>query len=337
MNKLKFKSMLKKIGSIISAILISFILINLSFFSIEIYKNVYNKPNAPARTYLVPARAINYLYIFPLSDLFGYRNATTIPFYKIRDFLYNKGMSNFPSDSGEKEIWWWEIRFMEFHKYVMKEYYNSHTIRNKPYLEQYLRFKKWEEEVFSHIEPLSKADVKDTEFEKEKYAKFITMVDDYTIFTKSVLFELGRLDGKNYIKELLYKLDFVYKTYLNYKKYAKTNEKDDYDYYNNNPNMKVNEYIFVNTLSSWYLFNLMKYRELKCNEKYIDIYLENKYTIYDYFEKYNKSMSYGLFSHLSLIKTSNLLDPIGELCPKNKRFQKFLKLKHDEIHSNKVY
>lgn len=91
-----------KFQKIAGAIVIFLVIIHLLAFGIPIVSQSYGKPYAKAKSYATAATTINIIYIFPLSKAFGYKNIFTLPFYSLRDYLYNKSISLYPVDEGGK-------------------------------------------------------------------------------------------------------------------------------------------------------------------------------------------------------------------------------------------
>ena len=179
LNWLKENDRGKKLIKKITKILSKFVIFNLFVFLIAILCSgiIINRPYPVAKAFMISASSLNTIYIFPLSKIFGWGNPLTWPFYIARDSLYNVGMLFFPKNEGEREIWWFNIRWNE---YIQVEYdeavkYGVFTKRG-----EYPRYKipmlqNWEQELYVHIEPFANAKISDPELKKEKLSRFVDL------------------------------------------------------------------------------------------------------------------------------------------------------------------
>lgn len=290
---------------IVGGILLIFFLYNFLIFSYIALKASKEPIYPEARMYLRSAEKINNLYIFPLSRSFGWESPITIPFYAIRDYLYNKGLSKLPVNEGEKEIWWYKIRYIEFRELVEK---NLEEYCLNKYPQQYLYdkkddFIKWNNELYSHIEPMAKAKIKDKEFRKQKLAVFVDLAvlsqgEDYCLSTALELQRQGkfmwpssRAGVRPNIKEVL-KFDKVYNLYISLLDYSKKYEKDSYDYFLMNRKLWGLE-LSHNIAQSILLVKFYDYT-LDCNDKYLKIFVDAQKEIRDYYYINADSLPFGL-------------------------------------------
>lgn len=97
-----------------SKVLFKFLIFNLILFTPIILLSVWKKPYPIARGFLTSSMLVNSVYIMPSTFILGWENPTTWMFYPIRDGLYNAGINLLPKNEGEKEIWWRDIRWVEY-------------------------------------------------------------------------------------------------------------------------------------------------------------------------------------------------------------------------------
>lgn len=288
---LKTKIFHKSIFILLSIVLVCFLAFNLVLFGTMIYKNANGKPYAKAKAYNIAAVTINQTYIFPLSHLFGYKNVLTIPFYGIRDALYNKSQSLYPNNEGEKEINWFTVRYAEYKTFV-------HPLINdlmgwKPKTPKYKvpMIAAWIDELHEHLEPFATMPIYDPDLKKFRYNMFVNFAFDNFIHRHMLASYLATQDPENnYLEPILRNKEQVNKIedsliYLEkLKKYAQKNEKEGLTYfYNHTNNYYLDEYLTWE-VSSTILYSKMVNNNLSCNDKYINTYrnsflkLDNFYT-----------------------------------------------------------
>lgn len=171
-NLNNFKSISEKLFKGFAYFIVIFSIINLFIFTPIIVGQLKSPRYPVARAYLKSAYMVNLLYIFPLSKIFGYGNPLTWGFYPVKDILYKIGISKLPKDEGEREIWWFNVRFVEFKVVVQPTLSKSFTYNDKKYKPlpkwQVKSFEKWNNELYSHILSWQSAKISDPKLKKRK-------------------------------------------------------------------------------------------------------------------------------------------------------------------------
>lgn len=203
-NFVNFKNIFKKSLKGFTYFIVIFSIINLLIFTPIIIGQLKSPRYPVARAYLKSAYMVNLLYIFPLSKIFGYGNPLTWGFYPVKDTLYKIGISKLPKDEGEREIWWFNIRFVEFKVVVQERLNHSYTYNDEQYKPlpswQMRSFEKWNDELYSHILSWSSVKISDPKLKKEKLTRFLDLAETY-ISSTYVLGMKTQITEKSYKKE----------------------------------------------------------------------------------------------------------------------------------------
>lgn len=308
------KSTLIKVLISLIVILLIFVGINVLTFT-AIVKEQLKSPLYPeARAYMACAEKINDMYIFPLSHMTHWEHPITKPFYAIRDNLYNKGLALFPENEGEREVWWYKIRFFEYLDLVednlVAYQLNKDFAIPKFVYSKINRFHDWDNELYSHIQPMANEKITDKELQKYKLTSFVQVADSYVKTDSLLVLEPRFISYKKtqrYTPEInwvsdkeVQKYDKIYQTYLNLLEYSKKYDKPSYDYFYND---------ITNQMSSWFLThdvseNIIRARyankKLTCEDKYLKIYADNRKVMKDYYAKNEKKLSFGLRARMSM-------------------------------------
>ncbi len=319
----------------IAVIVLCFIVFNFIVFT-GIVNATMNNSFASARTYMLSAEKINELYIFPLSHLTRWDHPVTEPFYFVRDKLYNTGLSKFPKNEGEKEIWWYKIRYAEFRELVEDKLF-EYTLNKYPKKYLYSKvndFIMWNNELYSHIEPMAKAKITDKEFGKQKLALFVNLAILSQDIDNCLSGELrAEKQGKwgPFRREGMYpainhaqKYDKVYNIYINLVDYSKKYEKDSYDYFVSNSKIwgaKLRHDFSLSILQAKF-YNY----KLDCNDIFLKVFADSDKEIRDYYFANQGTLSYGLKMRLSMdaLSTYPLMIPITYKCRNNPDFKDYI-------------
>lgn len=130
------------------------------------------------------AAVINIMYIYPVYKCFGwgndFSNIIVSPFCIIRNYLYNQGLKNIPEDDGEREVWWFVIRFTEYDKFVIHTAYKMHTIHaDSVGYRTYEKIKQFNDEVYEHILKLATLKIKDEHLRSRRYNQLAISIHRY--------------------------------------------------------------------------------------------------------------------------------------------------------------
>lgn len=311
MEKVNKKSILKKILIGLLCFIIAFVIINLLIFVPLVKKQLASSMYPEARAYMASAEKINEIYIFPLSHMTHWEHPITKPFYAIRDKLYYKGLSLFPKDEGEREVWWYYIRFDEYLNLVQ---YNLFTYQRKykELIPKFLfskvnRFHDWDNELYSHIEPMANEKITDKKLQKYKLNRFVQVAETYVSMDSSLAIEPGFKQtwrGPALIHWVsdteVQKYDKVYKTYLNLLEYSKKYDKASYDYFYDDITNRMAGWFLAYDVSENIMLSKFYNDKLACDDFYLKLYADNQKIMRDYYDKHEKELSYGVRHRMSM-------------------------------------
>jgi hypothetical protein len=303
-SKVKKTSKLKK-----AAIkLLTFLVIIYSIiFTGDILKNI-GSPFFIPRSCMSIAESITYFQILPLSKIFGVNNPLTIPFYLVRDGLYYTGRFFYPKGEGEKEIWWYRIKWAEYITIIHPEVLNYclYWRRNNIFFNKN-SLKCWDNELYNHIKPFAKAKISDPKFRKEKFTDFISLIRTSIGLTEmtydAVIVEVDVKRGIHnpafFDEKHAQKYDKVYKIYEQLKKYSYQSERDSYDYFFKNPKYYESEIKY--DLSKKIVAVKYVENKLSCDDPYLFIMAKSHKELNDYYNTHTGKLSYGDGVSLSAI------------------------------------
>lgn len=318
----------KKMNKILKAItnfIIVFIIINLFIFVPLVVKQLKSPRYPVARAYLKSAFMVNELYIVPLSKIFGYGNPLTWPFYPVKEVLYNIGLSKLPKDEGEREIWWFNVRFVEYKTVVQPALMNSYTYNDKTYVPlatwKVNSLKKWHNELYSHILSWPSAKISDPIYKKEKLMRFVDLAEAYVDSTSVMStklqitkYDTGRdtkstrsypgshlpyakpEDVKNYMK--------IINIFEKLKADSAKNDKQSYDYFEKNKRYYEDKFLYIAGL------NLIRSEDqwgnLSCTSPGVQIYVRTNKNLRDYYIQNYKTLKPGERTTIELLATSGM-------------------------------
>lgn len=327
---------------IIAIILLYTLSIFLTFKSAidDATRNEYYKE---ARAYMAAAEQMNESFIFPLSHMTHWEHPITKPFYAIRDKLYNIGMSKFPKDEGEREIWWYKIKYVEYRDLVEDnliayEQKKDYAIPKFVY-SKVGKFHEWNNELYSHIQPIAKAKITDPDLAKFKLDMYVQAARLYVSMNSLLVLQPGYQhpwQGPPLIhwvsnKEVV-KYDKIYQTYLNLLEYSKKYDKPSYDYFYNNIDRRMWGWVLTHEVSENIMMSKFYNDKLTCNDFYLKLFSDNQKIMRDYYKENEKNLSYGIKAGLSM--DSSLVIPIVAYAFKNcnnfKDYSRYAFLKEKE-------
>lgn len=308
-NLNNFKNIFKKLFKGLAYFIVIFSIINLLIFTPLVVNQLKSSRYPVPRAYLKSAFMINQIYIIPISKIFGYGNPLTWGFYPIKDGLYNSGMSRFPKDEGEREIWWFNIRFVEYKTIVQPALMASYTYNDKTYKRlprwQVKSFEKWNDELYTHILSWPNAKISDPTYKKEKLIRFVDLVEAY-IDSTSVLSTKLQITAKDYIippNDINFKLPYakpedvknylnVINIYNNLKADSTINDKESHDYFEKNKRYYEDKFLYEATLnligseSDWG-------PSIICDSPEVTILGKSHKNMVDYYNKNKNNMKFG--------------------------------------------
>ena len=293
---------------------IVFTILNLLIFVPLVQKELKNSLYPEARAYMVAAEKINEIYIFPLSHMTHWEHPITKPFYAIRDKLYNTGLSKFPDNEGEKEIWWYKIKYVEFRELVednLVAYQLNKDIAIPKFVYSKVgRFHDWDRELYRHIEPIASAQITDEKFAKFKLDMFVQLSRLYVSMDSLLVLEpraISRQKTRHSVplvhwvsdKEVE-KYDEIYQTYIKLLEYSKKHDKFSYDYFYSDMNRRIWSWFLVHGISENIITSRFYNNKLSCEDKYFELYIDNHKIMKDYYDKFGKTLSYGVRARMSM-------------------------------------
>lgn len=320
-----------------------FILLNIItilFVSVSaVSTNSYRLANA----FLRPADFINKFYILPISKIGGYKNICTIPFYVLRDFLYENGLAKLNNNEGKKFEWWYRVRFLEYASLVNTELFDIFLKKEKITKKQIRMFDAWNKEVYNEAKRLNEIDLSNTIYKNDilfifrdliKYygdsassLRHIKFFDKYKRYDKNKFYE--RIDNDTvYTMELWQDFERL-KNYLknenteSYKKYIKTSI--------------LEEYIIQRETTNDLISYEQKVEKINCNADYVILFHESGLKILDYIvnnfdsmtsEQEHRSNIAMFFTHQLYIYCPMLKD---EYLNAEKTYQNFIVPKRKEF------
>lgn len=314
MNKYEFKKGLKNLGLISLVIFVFFIAYNLLIFVPVINKEKQNKLYPEARTYMVCAKTVNDMYIYPLSMLFGWDSLITKPFYLIRDKLFDTGYSKFPKDEGEKELWWFSIKFEEFDKLVENNLCNwaQNKIMPGRLVNKRNKFIEWNNEIYKHLDLMAKAKIADKDFSKIQIETFNHVAYIYQYTTNILDGQIEEVMDNSLYAGLMGKVAIL-PPMSTIKKYehilaihdkllseSKKNKTIAYEYYINKPFIWLISEVFVYNTAEQILLIKLYHNELKSNDPYVKVFTESHKILRDYYFKNQYGIPQGIRNNVGV-------------------------------------
>lgn len=336
------KSTLIKVLISLIVILLIFVGINVLTFTAIVKKQLKSPLYPEARAYMACAEKINDMYILPLSHMTHWEHPITKPFYAIRDKLYNKGLSLFPKNEGEREVWWYKIHFLEYLDLVDNNLYAYQRKFDyaipKFVFSKVNRFHDWDNELYSHIQPMANEKITDKELQKYKLNRFVEVAESYVSEDSLLVLVPGfkqTWKGPPLIhwvsdKEVE-KYDKVYQTYINLLEYSKKYDKPSYDYFYNDITNRMAGWFLAYDVSKEIMMSRFYNDKLICDDFYLKLYNDNHKIMKDYYDKNGGNLSYGVRARMSM--ASSEVIPIIACkfhdCPNFKDYSSyaFLKIK----------
>lgn len=317
------------IGLIVAFIL--FVGINVLIFVPVVFRESKDTINKEARIYLASAYTINKVYIFPLSNTFGFLSPVTKPFYMVRNFLYKKGMDKLAPADGEREWWWGRIKEQEFVELYMQAMFdwNYQNILPKKKADELL---KMEDEVYTHLLSIPNAEPYDKSLKKEKYLMFIETGYRYATYFSYLPDEFLRDYNEDYTNIQIKHFKNVYDVYLKYKDFAIKNEKESIEFVPKSNELAMREPEFISQLLSHLLYSLDKKNNLSCDCEYLKVLTSTQSDILDYLIKNSNKISYDYLLDLDVQTTPFGYSKETEIRCQNsttfKAYKKFLERKN---------
>lgn len=302
----------KLIIRVLVIILIIFLLNTFLTFRAAINYETQNTEYKEARAYMASALVVNLRYIYPLTKAFGFDRLIIKPFYLIRDKLFDIGYSKFPKDEGEKEFWWYTIKFKEFEDCASASLVNwALSEEPSPYLNSKQdKFIELVDDLYNHLGTLASAKITlktDKLLATQKIVDFVIAArryeDSNTILKHKLARDLqAKLSSQDKFGILppsdIVRYEHVYDTYIALLNSSKINEKESYDYFYSAPINWVGGDIMAYNIVEDILESELYSNQLDCNDKYIKVFtdLHKKIRTFYFHNKKNRNLKSALIT-----------------------------------------
>jgi hypothetical protein len=285
MKKFKQKILKNKVIKYISF----FLIVNFMIFTVVCTSQSIGRPNAKAKVFLNAAATLNIVYIFPIYKIFGWDNLLAQPFCGIRNKLYSEGLKRIPKDDGERELWWFVIKFTEYDKFVLpivNKFVSINDFTPKP--KEFKKYQNMTEEVYSHIVPLATLKIRDKHLISRRYNMLIAVINSYDDGRYMIASKISEMQGHGPkfslsnseidVKRAKFLVDLI----LKQREYTKKYEPQGWDYFNNNTVNYYQDTLELYSLSWEIVTNYLYKNKLSCDDKYLNLYGETRKDLRNY-------------------------------------------------------
>lgn len=294
-GKYTLKAINKKILKIIIQLFILFIVINIALFTTVIINELKDKQYPKQKAILIASHTITRIYILPIGKHLGFQTPILIPFRFVRDCLYNKGISMLPKNSPEREVWWYNTRFLEYASVLEPTLFKWFVHREKPFSKQEIEeINSWNNEVYKHILLFYSIDFSNTIYKANHLNIYKDLIKSYirssalfseqqqlmTPFWQSELQKTNRkkIPGPKY-EAVKHNIELI-KSFDELKLKIKKENQNAYDKYMQEP--IVEEYIFKKNIIEYYLNYKETFEKIDCNSNEFLMYTDLTFKIINY-------------------------------------------------------
>lgn len=278
MEKEKVRNILKKV----KILLLVFVWLNVCVFAAAIIPNI-KQPYPKEKMMMQSAAIITIGYIIPISKVFGNHNILTVPFYAVRDKLYDTAYSMYPKDEAEKDNQWYAVKYPEYHALyhpLYLKYFKTHPEKLADNKELW----KWTDEFYNNAKALSIEKTNQPDFNKYIYARYVGSLSQY-LEDRPLLF-LAR-DNYSYVNLLndpneINRFNNILITSEKLKKDFQKNNPDSLNYFSENPNISPQEFINKHEVIVFLLTNKKIKNKFSCNDSLINKYHSNREEMINY-------------------------------------------------------
>ncbi len=295
-NQVKKQTFKIKLLNFIKIFLIFFIIVHLFVYLSIFSRSARSGVHIKAKTFMSVATMLEFFYIIPMYKIWGWNAPLAKPFVYIRDEYYKLGNKHLPADDGEREMWWFIIKYAEYDKVVFPEIRNlkikiykyNKCIKYKNYdeaalyivkPEDYKEHSKAVEEIYNKLEILAKKQIKDSKFAETRLAKFIGLARSYR-GNKLYIYKLD----KDVNRKLNDKEDLRDPILINKKEIQRINHifsiykgllskfEDQVKLISGVKHRQVDKVLFEKTYSEYLILNKINQNKFSCNDELIDYY-----------------------------------------------------------------
>lgn len=306
-------------------IIIGFIIINLMVF-ISVFADKCNSNiNRPAKLFMSSAATINIMYIFPIYKVFGWDSPIAKPFCVVRNYLYNEGLKRIPEDDGEREQWWFVIRFTEYDRFVLPKVSKFVSIYDfTPTEKEFNKYLGFTEELYNHIYPLGTLKIQDKKLISRRYNMFIATIQTYSGGRYALMYKIAETQGHGY-KYHYYKGEkdierekILVDLILKQREYIKKYEPEGWNYYRTKTVNYYSDDLSLFLSSSNIVDNELYKNKLSCDDKYLNIYGETRKILRKYISDTKLPVVARRAIDWASVGTTDDESKICSLCPDNK-------------------
>lgn len=266
---------------ILTAILKIFIGFNLLVVA-TVFANNSNEPYPNEKGMMQTSALITAYYIIPLSKVFGNHNILTLPFYAVRDKLYNTAYNRYPKDEAEKEIQWYAVKGNEYE--MLYRPLLSDFVKNPEKLANNKEIWQWTDEFYNNAMLLAHEKTDQPFFNKFIYCYYIQEVAQY-LLARPLLF-LAR-DDNSYQNMLndpieISKLNNILVTSEKLKNDFKKNNLESLNYFYTNLNVSYQESLNKYKLYVYLLTSKINNEKFSCKDSLVNQYILTRKKMIDY-------------------------------------------------------
>lgn len=254
-----------------------FLLFNVVVYGKVAAKQAIGRPNTLSKLCMSGAVTLNVIYIFPVSEAFGYDTIIIKPFYLVRDLFYKAGLASLPETDAEREMLWYIVRYTEFEQLIIPQIdrYIEGKATNNP--EELVR---WTDEIYEHLQALPRNSFRDPWFTARRFNIFCDVVWSYIAFRPALVSELAG-ENKNihpFLKDPkeIARLEEILRVFSTFREQIKTREPEGLKYFNSLPERWYGDLNVIYTTTLYILIHRDITGTLSCDDHIFKLYLETR-------------------------------------------------------------
>lgn len=278
-NKEKRKIKINKV--LIKKILLVFIFLNLCAFSAMIFPNI-GKPYAKEKMMMQSAALITVVYIIPISKVFGNHNILTIPFYAVRDKLYDAAYNMYPKDEAEKEIQWYAVKQIEYQ--MLYEPLLGDFTTNPKKLANNKDMWRWTDEFYNNAMLLAHEKTDQPYFNKYIYRNYIGELSQYMDARPLLFLARDNYCYKNLLSDPIEisRFNNILVTSERLKDDFRKNNPESLNYFYDNNNITPQEFLNKQKIIVYLLTNKINNKKFSCDDSLVNQYLDTRNEMINY-------------------------------------------------------
>lgn len=272
------RTIIKKIKTFI----LFFLYFNIIVFSVAIFPNI-NKPYPKQKMMMQSAAFITVIYIIPISKVFGNHNILTIPFYTVRDKLYDTAYNMYPNDEAEKEIQWYAVKLFEY-QFLYQPLYEKYFNTNPQKLANNKDLWHWTDEFYNNAMLLAHEKTNQPYFNKYIYRNYIGEISQYMDDRPLLFLARDNYSYKNLLNDQkeIDRFNNILVTSERLKNDFEKNNPDSLNYFLDNNNITPQEFLNKHKILVYLLSNKYLNHNFNCNDKLIKKYIDNRNEMINY-------------------------------------------------------